>query len=283
MKVTVAKSAGFCFGVKTAVDGLYNLLDSTNEKIYTFGPIIHNENVISDFSDRGVRIIDSLDELKKIKGGIVVIRSHGVGKEVYDILASNNIQYKDLTCPFVKKIHHIVNKAGQSGRFVLVAGDSNHPEVAGILGWCDCDRMAINSLKEAKEFRYNHDKPITMVSQTTFNHNKFKDMVEIITKKGYDMNVIDTICNATEERQREARELSSNVDTMLVVGSRNSSNTQKLFEVAGENCSKSYLIESWDDLDQSALNGINSVGITAGASTPNKIIEEVQNNVRRKF
>ena len=295
MKMTLAKSAGFCFGVKRAVDTVYEQLEMSaaeRQPIYTFGPIIHNEGVVADLEARGVHVIteadlDSPDDT--LQNGTVVIRSHGVGKPIYDKLKEKNISYVDVTCPFVLKIHRIVEKESLAGNHIIIIGDKDHPEVQGICGWCQGPYTVIRNKEEAEAFVPPKGKKISIVSQTTFNYNKFKDLVEILCKKRYDnnvlniLNILNTICNATEERQREAKNIAGEVDTMLVVGGRHSSNTQKLFEICKKECGNTYYIQTPVDLDSEMFQCSSYVGITAGASTPKKIIEEVQEHVRIKF
>lgn len=278
MEVILAKSAGFCFGVKRAVDKVYQQTEEKNGKIYTYGPIIHNEEVVKDLEKRGVCVIETQEALKDCKDGTVVIRSHGVGKEVYDLLKRENISYVDATCPFVLKIHRLVEKYSNDNYHVVIIGNEEHPEVQGIRGWSSNpeETTVISNLQEAQNFTLKTDKKICVVSQTTFNNKKFKELVEIITEKGYDIIVLNTICNATQERQAEARKIAANVDAMIVIGGKTSSNTQKLFEICKKECENTCYIQTLKDLDLSKLQSINSVGITAGASTPNKIIEEVQ-------
>ena len=285
MEVILAESAGFCFGVRRAVDTVYEQVEQKNGKIYTYGPIIHNEEVVADLERRGVCVVETADELRNCKDGTVIIRSHGVGKEIYDLLKEEHIPYVDATCPFVKKIHKIVEKYSREGCHVLIIGNENHPEVEGIKGWSEniAETSVIGAVEEAYEFTWNTEKRLCIVSQTTFNNKKFQELVEIISKKGYDIVVLNTICNATQERQTEAKEIAAQVDAMIVVGGKNSSNTQKLFEICKKECENTCYIQTLDDLDLSKLRSINSVGITAGASTPNKIIEEVQKNVRNEF
>ena len=285
MEVILAKSAGFCFGVKRAVDKVYQQTEEKNGKIYTYGPIIHNEEVVKDLEKRGVCVIETQEALKDCKDGTVVIRSHGVGKEVYELLKRENISYVDATCPFVLKIHRLVEKYSNDNYHVVIIGNEEHPEVQGIRGWSSNpeETTVISNLQEAQNFTLKTDKKICVVSQTTFNNKKFKELVEIITEKGYDIIVLNTICNATQERQAEARKIAANVDAMIVIGGKTSSNTQKLFEICKKECENTYYIQTLKDLDLSKLQSINSVGITAGASTPNKIIEEVQKNVRNEF
>ena len=289
MEVKVAKTAGFCFGVQRAVDKVYELIGSCPDRLFTLGPIIHNEEVVNDLEKKGVRVA-SEDDLRTLpEGSTVVIRSHGVGKEVYDHLEEYELSYVDVTCPFVLKIHRIVEKESRAGTHIVIIGDPDHPEVVGICGWCMGPYTVIRTEQDALDFVFPIDKNICIVSQTTFNYNKFKDLVEILSKKRYDntvlniLNILNTICNATEERQREAKSIAGEVDTMLVVGGRHSSNTQKLFEICKKECENTYYIQTPVGLDSDMFQCSSYVGITAGASTPKKIIEEVQEHVRIKF
>lgn len=284
MEVNVAKTAGFCFGVKRAVDQVYEQTEKENgKKIYTYGPIIHNEEVVKDLRSRGVEVIHSEKELAALTEGIVIIRSHGVPKRIYDLLEERKLQYVDATCPFVKKIHNIVKKASEEGSHVIIIGNPEHPEVQGIMGWSLLPVTVIQDAEEAEQLSLPEEQKICIVSQTTFNYNKFKDLVEIISKKRYDISVLNTICNATKERQTEAKSIAKGVDAMIVIGDKHSSNTQKLFEICKKACNNTYYIQTLDDLDLNQLGSVETVGITAGASTPNKIIEEVQKNVRINF
>ena len=289
MEVKVAKTAGFCFGVQRAVDKVYELIDSCQDRLFTLGPIIHNEEVVNDLEKKGVRVA-SEEELKTLpKGSTVVIRSHGVGKKVYDQLKECGLSYVDVTCPFVLKIHRIVEKESKAGSHIVIIGDPDHPEVVGICGWCIGSYTVIRTKQDALDFVPPESKNVCIVSQTTFNYNKFKDLVEILREKRYDntvlniLNILNTICNATEVRQREAKSIAGEVDTMLVVGGRHSSNTQKLFEICKKECENTYYIQTPVDLDSDMFQCSSYVGITAGASTPKKIIEEVQEHVRIKF
>lgn len=284
MEVNVAKTAGFCFGVKRAVDQVYEQTEKENgKKIYTYGPIIHNEEVVKDLRSRGVEVIHSEEELAALTEGTVIIRSHGVPKRIYDLLEERKLQYVDATCPFVKKIHNIVKKASEEGSHVIIIGNPEHPEVQGIMGWSLLPVTVIQDAEEAEQLSLPEEQKICIVSQTTFNYNKFKDLVEIISKKRYDISVLNTICNATKERQTEAKSIAKGVDAMIVIGDKHSSNTQKLFEICKKACNNTYYIQTLDDLDMNQLRSVETVGITAGASTPNKIIEEVQKNVRINF
>lgn len=282
MEVKLAKTAGFCFGVKRAVEQVYEQIES-GKKIYTFGPIIHNESVVADLEKKGVKVIEDLDALKEIKEGSVVIRSHGVPKEIYDILLKQDLECIDATCPFVKKIHRIVEKESNEGKQVIIIGNDSHPEVEGIKGWCRKPAIVVESAQQARNLRLPQKEKICVVSQTTFNYNKFQELVEIISKKGYDINVVNTICNATEERQTEAAQIAAKVDAMIVIGGTHSSNSRKLYEICSEKCENTFFIQTLDDLNMELSDSVRLVGITAGASTPNNIIEEVQNYVRINF
>ena len=283
MKVEVAKSAGFCFGVQRAVDSVYSEIEKGKKPIYTFGPIIHNEQVVADLETKGIKVINTVDELKKLNEGTVVIRSHGVPKEIYDILEKQHINIVDATCPFVKKIHNIVSDESKKDKVIIIIGNNNHPEVEGIKGWVEGPVLVINEEEQIEKIGDLKNKSVCIVSQTTFNHNKFKYLVEIIKKKGYDINVVNTICNATHVRQVEAQKIASKVDAMIVIGGKRSSNTQKLYDICKEECNNTYYIQTLDDLDLCELESLESIGITAGASTPKNIIEEVVLNVRDEF
>ena len=282
MEVVLAKSAGFCFGVKRAVDQVYEQLD-TGKTIYTFGPIVHNEEVVKDLEERGIKVIQSKEELKKLAGGTVIIRAHGVEKEIYDILEGRGVECVDATCPFVKRIHNIVSKASSEGKYIIIVGNPGHPEVEGIVGWCSDPVKVLETEEEAENFNPPEGKEICIVSQTTFNYNKFQHIVEIFRKKGYNDSVVNTICKATEERQTAARELAAKADVMIVIGGKHSSNTRKLYEICSGECANTYFIQTLDDLHLELPKSTSLVGITAGASTPNKLIEEVQNYVRINF
>ena len=283
MKVIKAKTAGFCFGVKRAVDTVYEQADTCSGPIYTYGPIIHNEEVVKDLEGRGVSVIRSEEELEHITEGTVIIRSHGVEKRICDKLLGKGIRIVDATCPFVKKIHNIVEKESAEGKYILIIGNPDHPEVIGIRGWAGSNVSVIQNADDIEKIDFSKNKKICVVSQTTFNYNKFQDLVEIIKKKSYDISVLNTICNATKERQTEARSIAESVDAMIVIGDKHSSNTQKLYEICRNACNNTYYIQTLDDLDLNQLGSVETVGITAGASTPNNIIEEVQNNVRIIF
>ena len=280
MEILLAKSAGFCFGVQRAVDTAYEHADEEN--VYTYGQIIHNEEVVGDLKKHGIKVIENDDELGLLRNSKVIIRSHGAEKRVYDILKKNNNEIIDATCPFVKKIHNIVMDECEKGHTIVIVGDRKHPEVKGIMGWCTSTPVVIGSEEEAESFvrscitgDFKTSEDISIVSQTTFNYRKFNNVVDIIRNKLYNVTAYKTICNATSVRQREAQEIASKVDAMIVIGGRNSSNTQKLYEISKKECENTYYIQTLVDLDLTTFESVSRVGITAGASTPNKIIKEV--------
>ena len=280
MKVTLAKSAGFCFGVKRAVEMVYKEAE-TGKKVYTLGPIIHNEQVVQDLEQKGVRVIDTPEELSKAEDATVIIRSHGISADVYHQLEDKKVRIVDATCPFVSKIHRIEKKY-QEGSCIVIVGNANHPEVEGINGWCNGAATVIGSVSEAENYSQEPARKLCVVAQTTFNYKKFKDIVDIFSKKSYDIDVMNTICNATEERQTEAAAIAGDSDAMIVIGGKHSSNTQKLYEICKNVCPDTHFIQTLDDLDLKQFQSFRSVGITAGASTPNTIIKEVQSYVRNE-
>ena len=280
MKVTLAETAGFCFGVKRAVDTVYKEIEN-GKKVYTYGPIIHNDEVVNDFNNRGVQAIHSIDELKNLSEGTIIIRSHGVSKEIYDIInetkenGNKKFDIVDATCPYVLKIHKIVATQSAAGRTIIIIGDENHPEVVGIRGWSNNGSIVVENADDVDKISLPKGQKVCIVAQTTFNYKNFQELVEIISKKGYDILVLNTICNATEERQTEALALSKTSDAMVVIGGKQSSNTRKLYEISKKECENTYYIQTLSDLDLKLFKSFRSVGITAGASTPNNIIKEV--------
>ena len=282
MKVELAKSAGFCFGVEKAVNTVYEEAKKGNDIVYTLGPIIHNEEVVKDMKKRGVEAV-KIEDLASLPKGTVIIRSHGVSREIFNFVKRSGHRVVDATCPFVKKIHAIVSVQSGKGKTVVIIGNPEHPEVMGIRGWGDENTYAVENIEQFINLKLKKDKEIIIVAQTTFNHKKFKEIIDKISLLGYDVRCFNTICNATQERQVEAKNIASNVDAMIVIGDKKSSNTGKLVEICQEECKNTVFIQTLEDLDYGALLSVDSVGITAGASTPKHIIEEVQNIVRSKF
>ena len=283
MEIIMAKTAGFCFGVKRAVDTVYEEVEKHKDKpdhpVYTYGPIIHNEEVVNDLADKGVKVIHNLEELRQIHKGSIVIRSHGVEKKVYDLINEQGLELVDATCPFVLKIHKIVREESEKGNRILIIGNDSHPEVEGIKGWCKTRPIVVETEEDIDSIDIKHGEKLVIVSQTTFNNKKFQELVEIISKKGYDSNACNTICNATEARQKETAQIAKAVDAMIVIGGKNSSNTQKLYAISKNECANTYYIQTLVDLDLTAFESVSRVGITAGASTPNNIIKEVHDSM----
>ena len=282
MKVELAKSAGFCFGVEKAVNTVYSEAKKLGENVYTLGPIIHNDEVVKDMKKSGVESVE-IEELPNLTKGTVIIRSHGVSRDVYNYVKSTGHRIVDATSPFVKKIHAIVSVQSGNGNTVVIIGNPKHPEVMGIKGWGNENTYAVENIEEFIDLKLSKDKEIIIVAQTTFNHKKFKEIIDKISLLGYHVRCFNTICSATQERQAEAKNIASNVDAMIVIGDKKSSNTGKLVEICQEECENTVFIQTLEDLNYDALLSVDSVGITAGASTPKHIIEEVQNIVRSKF
>ncbi len=274
MIVKLAKTAGFCFGVERAVKLVYQSIES-EDNVYTYGEIIHNEEVVNDLSQKGVNIIQEAKELNSSPKGTIIIRSHGITEQEMEDIKANEFDIIDATCPFVKKIHRIVKEQSKNGREIIIVGNISHPEVEGIKGWSQTPVHVVSSTEEAENITLDQALKLCIVSQTTFNYKKFQDIVEIISKKGYDILALNTICNATEERQSEVSKLAKESDAMIVIGGKHSSNTQKLYEISKRICPNTFYIQTLSDLDLERFKSFRSVGITAGASTPNNIIEEV--------
>ncbi|NLJ31720.1 MAG: bifunctional 4-hydroxy-3-methylbut-2-enyl diphosphate reductase/30S ribosomal protein S1 [Clostridiales bacterium] len=283
MNIIVAKSAGFCFGVDRAVKLVEKLVEE-NRRVYTLGPIIHNPQTLNRLRERGVRIVDSPEQVPP--GGTIVIRSHGVARSVLENIQSLGLDCTDATCPFVAKIHALVSAAGAAGKTVLIAGDAEHPEVQGIRGHCTGQCFIFKNSGElvqlGEKFLKEKEIPLCVVAQTTFSVSEWENCLKIINRVYTNATIFDTICNATAKRQSEAALLSRQCDAMIVIGGRQSSNTAKLRDVCSENC-KTYLVESADELPLSALKQADCIGITAGASTPASIIKEVFDTMSEIF
>lgn len=281
MKIILAKSAGFCFGVNRAVTIVNNLLEE-GKKVTTLGPIIHNPHMVAELAERGVEIADTPNDLSSMDRTLV-IRSHGVPQSVIDEIEQKGISYENATCPFVSKIHQIVKDNSREGKVVLIAGDENHPEVQGIVGHCEGEHYIFKNYEDLgkllKKLENIENISICVVAQTTYDVKEWKNCLKLLKKVYTNAKIFDTICSATSIRQSEAEELASISDIMVVIGGRQSSNTAKLFSVCKSNCERTYLIESVAELDDIALIDADIIGITAGASTPARIIKEVFNTM----
>jgi len=275
VKITLAETAGFCFGVDRAVKTLLSHIES-GKKACTLGPLIHNPGFIRELENRGVKVVNGIDEVPE--GSTLFIRTHGIPKELSAAIAASGKEYCDVTCPFVKRIHSIVSDEQAQGRTVIIAGDSEHPEVTGIKSYAGERVFVVSSGEEldrlVEDGCISADEPVSLVSQTTFDAEEYKKCKKIANSLCTNAKLFDTICNATALRQAEALKLSGENDMMIVIGGRNSSNTKKLLGVCEGNC-KSYLIENAAELSEISFNGVRTIGATAGASTPDSIIKEV--------
>ena len=281
MQIILAKTAGFCFGVNRAVKLTYELLEQ-GRPVATLGPLIHNPQVVEDLESKGAITCDSVEDVPD--GYEVVIRSHGVGQSVYDKILTRHLAYHDATCPFVTKIHKIAARAGAEGAMLLVAGDAKHPEVQGIVGHTTGKVEVFANLAELEKLlpELAQQKSIFAVAQTTFNVQSWETCKEFLKNQCTNAKIFDTICNATWARQQEAEDLSQKCDHMVVIGGHHSSNTQKLLQVAARH-TKAINVETADELDPAWLAGAARVGVTAGASTPSSIIEEVLNSMSEEI
>lgn len=276
MNITVAKTAGFCFGVNRAVK-IVNELADKNIKVCTLGPIIHNTQMVRELEEKGVRVVDNPNDAQEDE--TIIVRSHGVPEDIVNSIKSLSLSYKDATCPFVSKIHRIVKEAGEKNEAVLIAGNKNHPEVEGIIGHTRGVCYTFNNDEELQELTKNipleKNAPISVVAQTTFDIKEWKKCLKTLKKVYTNAKIFDTICNATSERQTEAELLASASDVMLVIGDRKSSNTNKLFDICKKKCENTFLIETASEIPFQKLSQNATVGVTAGASTPARIIKEV--------
>ncbi len=277
MKVKIAKNAGFCFGVKRAMNMAWQELEESKNGIYALGPLIHNKQAVSVYEDKGLMTVNDLNEIPQHEN--VIIRSHGVGENIYLEAKDKDITIIDTTCPFVKKIHKLAKDFSDKGYKIIVIGDKNHPEVIGINGWCSDDAIILKTLEEAKSLDLNNDLKYCVVVQTTINLDLYNQIIDVLSQKSKHIIFKNTICAATKERQQSAKEISNEVDCMIVVGGKHSSNTQKLVKICSE-VVPTFAIETKDELNIDELIKFDTIGITAGASTPDWIIEEVTEYIK---
>lgn len=272
MELVIADTAGFCFGVNNAVRIVFDLATKSDQKIYTLGPIIHNDQVVQKLTGYGVRIINQPEEA--MAPAKVIIRAHGVGPQVISSLKERGLEVVDASCPYVDKIHSLVNKKYNEGYQIIIAGDKTHPEIIGINGWCDNSAFIIEDEGQVTELP-DIKKRICVVAQTTFIRDKWEKIILSLNKRFENVIKFDTICNATDKRQIEAEKISQMVDMVLVIGGNNSSNTNKLYQICKANCDKTFKIQTADDIPPVDIKKIKKIGITAGASTPDWVIKEV--------
>ena len=280
-ELLLAKTAGYCFGVKRAIDSVSKALDEYDE-LYSIGQIIHNDRVVDDLSKKGLIVLNDDEALTLTKKNII-IRSHGIEKEKLIVLKNNNNNIIDLTCPFVKRIHNIVSEASNHYDVILVIGNNDHEEVKGIVSYADIDIFVINNENAVKALKIDQKSRILVVFQTTFNIGYGQKLVAILRNMFYNLTVSNTICNATEERQEETRKLAQVSDSFLVIGSNSSSNTQKLYEIAKDNCQNVYLVNGVNDLNNVRIGKNDILGVSAGASVPDYLIQEITDYARTNF
>lgn len=273
MEVRIAENAGFCFGVKRAMNMAWDELENKNgNKVYSLGPLIHNKQAVDKYKEKGLLEMDSLDKVPN--DSKLIIRSHGVAEDVYTQSKSKNMDIVDTTCPFVKKIHEIVKEFSNNGYKIIIVGNATHPEIVGINGWCNNEAFVVNSEEDVDNIPFNNNDKYCVVSQTTANLEHFDKIVEKINSKTDNLTVKNTICFATKERQLSATDLAKEVDCMVVIGGKHSSNTQKLVNIC-KNIVPTFSIETKEELQKDMFEGFKVAGVTAGASTPDWIIDEI--------
>lgn len=272
MEVRIAEKAGFCFGVKRAMKMAWDELENNDNNVYSLGPLIHNKQAVDRYKEKGLMEKESLDKIPN--DSKLIIRSHGVPEKVYTESKSKHMDIVDTTCPFVKKIHDIVKEFYDKGYTIIIVGNAAHPEIIGINGWCNNDAIVINSEEEIDNISFNPEDKYCVVSQTTANLENFDKIVKKLNTKINNLTVKNTICSATKERQLSAMVLAKEVDCMIVIGGKHSSNTQKLVNICKDTV-PTFSIETKEELEEDKLKGFKVAGVTAGASTPDWIIDEV--------
>nr|WP_314278032.1 4-hydroxy-3-methylbut-2-enyl diphosphate reductase [uncultured Peptostreptococcus sp.] len=283
-KIMIADNAGFCFGVKRAMNMAWNELDMNQESsIYALGPLIHNKQAVARYEEKGMVTVDTITDIENIEKNKqvsaknnkkMIIRSHGVSKVIYDEAKEKNIPIVDTTCPFVRKIHYLANKCYEEGKQLIVIGDKYHPEVIGINGWSNHSAIIYKNIDDIKNISFDADINYFVVAQTTMNEKEFDQIIDYMKSLSINLEVENTICSATRVRQDSARALANKVDLMIVIGGKHSSNTQKLVKIC-EKIVDTFSIETKDDLDIRLIDKYHTIGITAGASTPDWIINDV--------
>ncbi|HBG7285471.1 4-hydroxy-3-methylbut-2-enyl diphosphate reductase [Clostridioides difficile] len=272
MNIKIAKNAGFCFGVKRAMKMAWDEVEKNDSGIYALGPLIHNKQAVAKYEEKGLKTVNEIDTIPNREN--MIIRSHGVPENIYNEAKDKKLKIVDTTCPFVKKIHTVVSEYHNKGYEIIVIGDMKHPEVIGINGWCENSAIIIKTLEQMENMEFDNSKKYCLVAQTTINPELYISIVNKLADKLEEIVFNDTICSATKTRQESAKELAKEVDCMIVIGGKHSSNTQKLVKVC-EDLVPTFAIETKDELDVNTLKKYKNLGITAGASTPNWIIEEV--------
>lgn len=281
MKIILGKNAGFCYGVKKAVEESEKLAKN-NDRIYCLGELVHNKQVIDSLIKKGLIFVESLEEIKKEKNSKVIIRAHGVEKQIYERAEKEKITLIDNTCSNVLKIHKIVEDYAKKGYYILLTGLKDHPENIGTISYCGkyfCLIEDENDIQEAiKSIKNSRKKDILLISQTTYSISKFESITKTLQNKlktGYNLIIKNTICQSTELRQKETEEISKKVDMMIIIGGKNSSNTRKLYEIANKNCKNTICVETKEEIVNNLFTNVNTIGVMAGASTPQKSIDEI--------
>ena len=284
MEMIVGKTAGFCYGVKRAVEGAKSEIVKTKEPIYCLGEIVHNQQVIEMLEKEGITFIEDI----KLAKGNTMIRAHGVKKEIYNEAKKNNIEIKDYTCPNVLKVHKIAEEYRKNGYYIFLCGSKEHPENIGTISYCGKNSTIIeteNEVYEALEkFKQSNSKKLLLISQTTYSLEKFHNIEEIIKNKvaeNIELVIENTICKATELRQKETEKIAKEVDYMIIIGGKNSSNTKKLYDIAKKNCKNAICVETVQELNLEEIKRQKRIGIMAGASTPQESIIEIVNAIKR--
>ncbi|GAB6087852.1 4-hydroxy-3-methylbut-2-enyl diphosphate reductase [Alkaliphilus crotonatoxidans] len=279
MKVILAEHSGFCFGVKKAIDKAFDeiKLNKEGKPIYSLGPLIHNPQVVEQLAQSGVKVVENLDEIRD--QGNIIIRSHGVSEEIYDAASKKAEKIINTTCPFVKRIQDIVKEHHEKGYCIVIIGNPNHPEVIGINGWCNNEGIIIQTEEDIERIP-NNEMPLCVVVQTTMSIPHYHRLAKLLKDRGKEIKIFNTICHATQKRQDAVKRLAKKADAIIVVGGYHSSNTQKLVAICKEQKpDTTFHVETAQELDLHRLKQFNVVGVTAGASTPPWIIEEVVNRL----
>ena len=281
MEIIVGKTAGFCYGVERAVEGAKKELENTNKKVYCLGEIVHNKEVVKDLEKRGIEFISVPEEVKE-KNSKTIIRAHGIPEETYEKCDNQNIKIVDFTCPNVLKIHEIAEDYNKKGYYIILVGTKNHPENIGTISFCGETMSVIeqveDTFKAIEELKLSNKNKCLVMAQTTYHLGRFKQIEEILKKelpKDIELEIRNTICMATELRQKETKQISKEVDKMIIIGGKNSSNTKKLYEIAEKNCKEAMCIETKEELTKQDIFGYDKIGIMAGASTPKESIKNV--------
>lgn len=284
MEIILGKTSGFCHGVKNAVDKSIDELKQSKEKVYCLGELVHNKNVINELKEKGLIFINNLDEAN----GKTIIRAHGVTKETYERAQNLNIELKDLTCPKVLKIHKLAEEYSKEGYYIFLVGIANHPETIGTYSFCGENSVIIENISDLEQavdkFQKTNIKKALLITQTTFNLRKFEEISEDLKKMltNLELKIINTICLSTELRQKETEDLSQKVDLMLIIGGKNSSNTNKLYDISSKYCKNVILAESVDDIDIRYVEKFEKIGVMAGASTPSQSINSIINFIKQE-